>query len=118
MTNEVKVVEVPMFVKRGKHELAGLLKQIEGASHEAVDLLINTMNEEDKEKVSLKQRLECAQTLIDLQVRISTEISRDQLTRQIAEFKTKNLSGSFKTPEAIEDKPKAPRLDFSKIREV
>lgn len=108
----VTLVEQPVFVKRGKHELADLLKRVESGSAKAVDLLIETM-EAPEEKVSLKNKLECAKFLIDLEVRIKAEINKDQLTRQIAEIKAKGLS----TPLG-EDKPPAPKTDFMTIQSV
>ncbi len=74
----------PVFVKK-KHELDDLLKRVQKGSVEAVDLIVATMA--DTEKVSLKTRLECAKLLLEIEIKVSAEISRDQLTRQIAELK-------------------------------
>ena len=111
----LKTVEQPLFVKK-KHELASLLKEIEKGSSEAVDLLVCTMNS-DGDKVDLKTKLECAKILLDLQIKVSSEISKDQLTRQIAEIKVKGLS----TPLELEPGQKKrlpPTTDFSTIQLV
>lgn len=110
----MSVVETTSFIKK-KHELAGLLTAIEAGSKDAVALLVKTMNAEEEEGVSLKVKLECANALIDLQVRIAAEISKDQLTRQVAEIKAKGLLAS---PGDGEPKRKPPITDFGTIQEV
>ncbi len=109
---KIETVEKPLFVKN-KHELEGLLKQIAAGSGDAVDLLIKTMKRPDEE-VSLKNKLECAKALIDFHKSIADQISKDQLTRQIAEIKAKGIVGMGSTAEKIE----APRTDFLTIQEV
>lgn len=111
--SEVVNVEQPIFVKK-KHELAGLLKAVERGSVEAVDLLVNTMNS-TSEDVSLKTKLDLAKYLVDTQIKLSDTISKDQLTRQIAEIKVKGLS----TPLGPEEKKRLPpTTDFGTIQKV
>lgn len=108
------LVEQPVFIKK-KHELADLLKQVEKGSKDAVDLIVETMNADDT-KVPLKTKLECAKALLEMQIRISSEISRDQLTRQIAEIKKNGLS----TPLGVQGQPKRlpPTMAFETVQEV
>lgn len=108
-----KTVEVPVFIKR-VHELAGVLKLIETGSRDAVDLLVNTMNSKD-DTISIRMKVDCAQKLLDLQVKIADTISKDQFMRQIAEVKIKGMSQPL---EVGEDKPSAPRLDMKTIQIV
>ena len=114
MKEALVAVEQPVFVKK-KHELAGLLKALERGSEDAVDLIVETMNSTD-EKVSLKTKLDLAKALVDMQIRVADTISKDQLTRQIAEIKANGL----KTPLALEPGQKrlAPMTDFNTIQEV
>jgi hypothetical protein len=110
----IKAVPQPIFIKK-VHELAGLLKRIEAGSEDAVDIIVDTMNTDDKE-VSKEVKAKIAVKLIELQIKIADTISKDQLTRQIAEIKVKGLS----TPLGLEGEKKKlpPMLDFSNIEQV
>lgn len=107
----ITTVEQPLFVKKGRHELLSLLKLVEGGTGEAVQLLIDTMRNANEET---KHKIKAAELLLDLEVKIKAEISRDQLTRQIAEIKAKGLS----TPLTLEEKVAAPKTDFTQIQAV
>jgi GTPase Era involved in 16S rRNA processing len=113
MSSEVVVADKPVFVKK-KHELADLLKRVQAGSAQAVDLIVETMNAE--EGVSLKTKLECAKLLLDIEIKVSAEISRDQLTRQIAEIKATGvvpMGGS-----TVGNTRQAPKIDFSSVQKV
>lgn len=102
-----------VFVKK-KHELSDLLKQLDAVTPEAVDLLVETMQ---NVKVETKVRVACADKLLDYKIKVSEAINKDELNRQIAEIKANGL----KTPLVPEDgpgKPAAPRLDMHNIQEV
>jgi hypothetical protein len=101
-----------VFLKR-KHELDDLLKQLDRVTPEAVDLLVDTMN---NPKEAVKVRVACADKLLDYKIKVSEAINKDELTRQIAEIKASGL----KTPLVGDDvpKPAAPRLDMNNIQEV
>ncbi len=116
MSASLSTVELPVFVKK-KHELDKLLKQIERASPEAVELIVATMTNNDKESgISLKTKLECAKLLIEMQLKVASEISKDNLTRQIAEIKAKGLPPPGL---GVQDASrKAPALNFNDIQEV
>lgn len=116
MTNGViATVEKPLFVKK-THELTPLLKRIQAGSAQAVDLLIETMNRTDKE-VGIKLRVACAEALIDMEVKIGDQISKDQLTRQIAEIKAK---GFIQPLDQVPGEPRRlpPKTDYSTIQSV
>ena len=111
--SQITVVEKPVFLKK-KHELQKLLNSLERATPQAVDLIVETMNS-DNEIITTKMKLECAKSLLELQIKVSTEISRDQLTRQIAEIKVNGLSRPL---EGNEPKKLPPKRDFTTIQEV
>ncbi len=116
MTNGViATVEKPLFVKK-THELTPLLKRIQAGSAQAVELLIDTMNRPEAE-VGIKLKVACAEALIDMEVKISDQISKDQLTRQIAELKAKGFSQPL---EQLPGEPRRlpPKTDYSTIQEV
>jgi hypothetical protein len=116
MTNGViTTVEKPLFVKK-THELTPLLKRIQAGSAQAVDLLIDTMNRPDDE-VGIKLKVQCAEALVDMEVKISDQISKDQLTRQIAEIKAKGFSQPL---DQLPGEPRRlpPKTDYSTIQEV
>lgn len=108
----VALKEGQIFVKR-KHELADLLKQLDRVTPDAVEFLVETMNDT---KVERKVRVACADKLLDFKVKVSEAINKDELTRQIAEIK---VNGP-KTPLVQDNTPKpgAPRLDMHNIQQV
>ncbi len=111
----ISTVELPIFIKP-RHELASLLKKVQVGSAQGVELLITTMQRPDAE-VGIKLKVQCAEALIDLEVKITDQISKDQLTRQIAEIKVKGLT----TPLGqVPGEPKRlpPKTDFGTIQEV
>lgn len=110
---KLATVEVPTFIKR-KHELAGLLKSLDEATPEAVKILVETMNA-DADKVGLKMKVDCATTLIELQVKVADMISKDQLTRTVAQIKSQGLSTQL---EVVQGGRQAPRMDFSTVQTV
>lgn len=109
----LKTVEQPVFLKK-KHELADLLKKLEDVSDEAVDVVVGTMRSSDS---SPKMKSECATMLLTLQIKVSDTISKDQLTRQIAEVKSKGLSTPL-TLEPGEKRKLPPKLDMKTIQSV
>lgn len=116
MTKTITATEQPSFIKR-KHELDLVYKQVESGSKEAIQLLIDTMNSTD-EKVSLKIKLECADKLISYQVKIADIISKDQLVRQIADFKSKGNPIVIEQGEGKPSQRQAPRLDLMNVQHV
>lgn len=117
MSSEIETVgNVPTFVKK-KHELSKLQKMIEKGSERAVNLLIETI---ENEKTDLKIKIDCAKIIIDAQIKISAEVSKDSLTRQIADLKYKQMGTlHFPKGDSEEDqKPKPPKLDFMTVQVI
>lgn len=108
----VALREGQVFVKK-KHELDDLLKQLNRVTSDAVDFLVDQMNNVDN---AVRVRIACADKLIDYKISVSEAINKDELTRQIAEIKTTGP----KTPLVGDgpSKPSAPRLDMSTIQSV
>lgn len=105
-------VELPTFKR--KHELTGLLKSLDDVTPAAVKILVDTMNAAE-DKVGLKMKVDCATTLIELQVKVADMISKDQLTRTVAQIKAQGLS----TPlEVAPGGRQAPRMDFTTVQNV
>lgn len=112
MTKAV-AVEVPTFVKR-KHELTELYKSLERATPQAVELLVEDMNNPDLPR---KERRAAAEKLIDLQVKVSDVMSKDSLMRQVAEARVNGYVPKLDATGGGQ-KPQGPSLDFGTIQEV
>lgn len=107
----IATVDQPLFVKKN-HELASLLAKVKKGSAKAVEILIETMEDKDTEA---KLKVACAQSLIEYEVKITDQINKDQLTRQIAEIKARTII----TPlVGGANMPLAPKTDFTTIQEV
>jgi hypothetical protein len=104
--------EGQIFVKK-KHELADLMKQLDRITPDAIEELGNALT---NDKLPLKDRLRIAEVVIDMKIRVADQISKDELTRQIAEIKATGL----KTPLVDNDtpKPSGPRLELGTIQSV
>lgn len=104
-------VEMPVFVK--KHELSGLLKDLKATTKESLAYIEQMMKDE---KETTKVRLDCAKYLVDTAVSLSDMISKDEITRNVAEIKAEGLS----RPLGYEGGGKAlpPVLDMDTIQEV
>lgn len=112
----ITTVEKPLFIKK-VHELTPLLKRIQAGSAQAVDLLFNTMERPDAE-VGIKVKVACAQSILELEIKLADIISKDQLTRQVAELKAKGFSQPLGQLEPGEPKKLPPKTDFTTIQEV
>ena len=110
-----ELVPQDVFIKK-THELSRLLKLVEQGSEDAVELIIGTMNSTDPE-VSVKMKVECAAKLLEIQIKVSETISKDQLTRQIAAIKAKGLSTPLELAPG-EKRQLPPRLDMRTIQSV
>lgn len=104
MSGSIETMDVPLLVKK-RHELSKLLAAVEKGSDAAVNLIVQTMTASD-ETVGLKTKLELAKLLLELQIKITDQISKDQLVRQIAEVKLNGLptgAGGPKRPAVVLD---------------
>lgn len=113
MSGAIEAVEVPMFIKK-THELSKLAKRLDKVSDGAIDVIVETMN---NPKTDPKLRVACATTLTDMHIKVNDIISKDQLTRQIAELKKNGLSTPLQL-QSGEIKPLPPRRDFLTIQSV
>lgn len=113
--SSIKVVDKPLFIKK-QHELTNLLAKVKKGTDGAVELLISTMNAKEEDGVPLKMRLDCATALIDWEVKISDQISKDNLHRTIAEIKAKGITQGGSTEDGQKQLP--PTTDFSTIQVV
>lgn len=99
---------------RNKHELSKLLKQLENASADAVSILVATMNSTE-ESVSQKMKIDCAEALINFQISVASTISKDSLTRTVADWKMNN--GAYQLVDES-GKSRAPMLNFDDIQNI
>jgi hypothetical protein len=113
MALPIKTVELPVFLKK-RHELEGVLKKLEDVSEEAIDVIVNTMRSTES---TPKMKTDCAEVLLGFQIKVSETISKDQLTRQIAEVKAKGLSTPLELAPG-EKRQLPPRLDMRTIQSV
>lgn len=107
----VALREGQIFVKK-KHELDDLLKQLNRVTPDAVDFLVDQMNDKNN---PVRVRVACADKLIDYKISVSEAINKDELTRQVAEIKA---SGPKFPLVGDTPKPSAPRLDMGTIQSV
>lgn len=109
------LVVQPTFIRK-KHELSSLLKEIEGGSKEAVKVLVDTMKE-PPEKVGYELRAKCAQTLLELNMKIGDIIAKDALTRTVAEVKLSGVNGNLGFNDGQQGRT-APKVDFFTVQEI
>lgn len=102
----------PKTILKKKHELAKLLKRLDEASMDAVDVLVNTIRSTE-ESVSPKMKAECAEVLLNFQIKVADVISKDQITRAVADFKLNNGSHQLVDNEG---RSKAPMLNFEDVQ--
>lgn len=109
----VETREVPTFIKK-KHELAKLLKEVQKVSPDAVELIKNTMLDA---AVDIKLRVQCAETLTNLEVKVANQINSDELAQKIAEIKVNGPVRNL-TADSRAKASNTPTLNFEDIREV
>lgn len=110
----VALREGQIFVKK-KHELADMAKQLDKVTPDAIELMATKML--DEENVPLKDRLKLAEALVDMKIRVTDQINKDEITRQIAEIKARGVSTPL-VPGEQEKKPGPPRLEMNTIQKV
>ncbi len=107
MAELVVTKEVPTFLKK-KHELAGMLKQLENVSKEIIEDLVETTRDE---KVDVKTKTNIRLDLLKLQAAIADQVSKDMMARTIAEIK---VGGATRQLSAVPDSS-YPELAFDTI---
>lgn len=76
---------------KNKHELSKLLKDLEAVTPVALANLVEIIESTD-ESVSPKMKMDCSLVLIELRIKVSDTISKDQITRVLADNKVNNSS--------------------------
>lgn len=109
MAELVPARELPTFLKK-KHELAGMLKQLENVSKEIIEDLVETTRDE---RVDVKVKTSIRLDLLKLQAAIANQISSDMMARTIAEIK---IGGATRSLSAVPENT-GPLLNFSEIHE-
>lgn len=112
MSEETSVARVEPAGKltfNRKNDLVKTLKKLDKQTDAAIDFLTGVMIDDENE---LKVRMDAAKFLIEKKVQISESISKDQMSRMLAEIKlnsnfvpkTKDVEGStFNAPRATYD---------------
>lgn len=95
------------------NKLEQLLKQLTKASNNAVQLLTELVNDTEQDK---KTRIDAAKYLIDKRIEVSNAISKDTLTRLVAEHKINGAPKNLKTINSEEDE--GPSIDFDNVRKI
>ena len=102
----------PTFIKK-KHELQHLAKLLQKGSADALQILLDTMNNVDS---SEKLKLQIAKDILNYTITISDTISNDSIVRQVAQLKYNG--GNEKNLKVLEQPAGPPILDFSSISNV
>ena len=96
-----------------KNDLVKTLKKIDKSVDAAIDFLEEVMLDSNND---VKVRIEAAKFIIDKKQAISAEISKDQLSRTLAESRQILQQASLAKPKSItsddEDEDDTPRVEF------
>lgn len=105
--------ETKITFLRGKHDLTKLLKQLEGITKEAVEVLESTM----RESKDVKLKVECAKQIINFTMATSKQISDEDMARLIAEVRLSTPANPKVGAMLQAEERKVPQLDFSTVRD-
>ena len=106
MSGEIVPAGKQSFIRVKDHDLAATGKKLSKLSDKAIEVMAQGLESEDE-----KTRLECARSLIKLNIDISKIINEDAMNRLIAEFRVNQ--NNLPQPKDV-----TPLVDFSKIQEV
>lgn len=105
----------PDFTK-DRIKLQKLLKTLDKASKEAVEVLIKIMNSTEDEKL----KADCAKQIVNFYIAIAEKVNADAMQRMVAEARlgngSKNLIPIGQAP--ADGKPNRPVVNFNEIRDV
>lgn len=107
MSNEDIVPANKVSFITEKHELTSLSNKVRKLNNAALKVLEEGLNDSD-----VKVRLECAKTLLKMDVDISKIINDDAMNRILAELK---MNGEIKN---VGNTNTRPLVDFSSIQQV
>ena len=105
MSQDVVPAGRTSFIRADEHDLASTGRKVAQLSDKALEVLEQGLYSEDE-----KTRMDCARTLIKMNIDISKIINEDAMNRLIAEFR---FVGQVEQPKNV-----TPLVDFSKIQEV
>ena len=106
MSQDVVPAGRTSFIRADEHDLASTGRKVAQLSDKALEVLEQGLYSEDE-----KTRMDCARTLIKMNIDISKIINEDAMNRLIAEFRVNQ--GNPPRPKDV-----TPLVDFSKIQEV
>lgn len=106
MSQDVVPAGRTSFIRADEHDLATTGRKVAQLSDKALEVLEQGLYSEDE-----KTRMDCARTLIKMNIDISKIINEDAMNRLIAEFRVNQ--GNPPQPKDV-----TPLVDFSKIQEV
>lgn len=109
-SSQLLIIKDDISFTQDEIKLKKLLKALDKASVEAVDVLLKCMHSEDE-----KIRLTAATKLLDFHIDVTEKINADKIQRMVAEIKlVKNTNGKL-----VEDNTQQrPVLDFTRIQDV
>jgi hypothetical protein len=92
-----------------KNDLAKLLKTMEKATPDALEVLLAAMKDET---VDMKIRVDIAKKIVETRVSLSESISKDQLMRSIGEHRMRMAEQGPRKITDVEEDDEAPRALF------
>ena len=106
MSGEIIPAGKQSFIRVEEHELTATGKKLSKLSDKAIEVMAQGLESEDE-----KIRLECARSLIKLNIDISKIINEDAMNRLISEFRF--VGNNDNNPKNV-----TPLVDFSNIQQV
>lgn len=107
-SSQMLVIENEISFTQDEIKLKKLLKALDKASVEAVEVLLKCMHSQDE-----KIRLTAATKLLDFHIDVTEKINADKIQRMVAEIKlVKSTNGSL----VPIDESKRPVVDFTTVR--
>ena len=110
MAEKLPTITAPPTFIRKTGELTKLLKRLDKASDEAVDMLLSVMQTTEDERL----KIACADKLLGFQVAVAKEVNDDILKRMISEVR---IAGQA-LPGQISMGSSVAVIDFSQIQTV
>lgn len=112
-SSQLLVIKDDISFVQDEIKLKKLLKALDKASMEAVEVLLKCMASNDE-----KIRLTAATKLLDFHIDVTEKINSDKIQRMVAELKLVKAGNNGKLVPPEDDAPSRPVLDFSRIQEV
>jgi len=109
-SSQLLVIKDDISFTQDEIKLKKLLKALDKASIEAVDVLLKCMHSEDE-----KIRLTAATKLLDFHIDVTEKINADKIQRMVAELKLVKGGSNGRLVESDEGS-KRPIVDFTTVR--